>query len=534
MKVEFIGGARTVTGSCYIIKNESFTIMIDCGMFQGPKPLRERNYLNLIYAPDQIDALLLTHAHIDHSGLVPKLVKEGFQGRIFATRATVDLCSVMLPDSAHIQEMDTEWINKKNKKEGLDPVEPLYTQPDAEAAVQQFVPVKYDDVVEIVPSVMARFRDAGHILGSSFIELWIEEKGQTKKLVFSGDVGSRDQALIRDPETLDEADILFIESTYGDRLHKNRQDTYEEFKNIILESYNNKGNIIIPSFAVERTQEIIFVLNKLFKDNAIPKIPVYIDTPLAISATEIFRRNSDCFDEETKKLLMSGDSPLDFPNLYFTKTTDESKRLNDEAKGAIIISASGMCTAGRIKFHLQNNLYKPESSVIFVGYQAESTLGRRLVDGEKKVRIYSEDIAVRAKIHTLGGFSAHADRDGLLNWMSTVKNDALKVFVVHGEEEVSVRFAKTIKENLGYNAHVPLWGEIIDLDTMEKTVSSYGTVEKAPAGLDKGLEDLQSSLADLIQKYKKARGGKSIYDQEKLENNINDIKEMIRSLSEDI
>ena len=354
MKIEFVGGARTVTGSSYIIKDEDFTIMVDCGMFQGKQELVQRNQLQLIYAPPKIDCMLLTHAHIDHSGLIPKLVKTGFFGNIYATKATTDLCTVMLPDSAHIQEMDVKWINKRNKKLGRPQIEPLYTVDDAEKSLSNFVPVNYGEIIQIHPRVEVRFRDAGHILGSSFIEMWIADKGKKTKIVFSGDIGTRDQAIIKDPEILDGADILLIESTYGDRLHKSKEDTYSEFKQILLDSLNKKGNIVIPAFAIERTQEIIFELNKLFKSGEVPRIPVYIDSPLAISATEIFRENPQCFDEEMIKILNSGDNPLDFPNLTFTKTSEESKMLSQDKRGAIIISASGMCNAGRIQYHLQN------------------------------------------------------------------------------------------------------------------------------------------------------------------------------------
>ena len=338
MKIEFLGAARTVTGSCYIVKDEDFTIMVDCGMFQGKSELKGRNYLPRVHTPTKIDALILTHAHIDHSGLIPKLVKRGYYGNIYCTRATADLCSVMLPDSAHIQEMDTRWINRKNKKLGRDPVEPLYTVEDAEKSMENFVPVGYGEMIEIHPRISIRFRDAGHILGSSIVEMWVDEGGKKTKIVFSGDLGPGNQAIIRDPEIIDEADYLVIESTYGNRFHKNKEDTYNEFREIILDSYNREGNIIIPSFAVERTQEIIFTLNKLLNSGEIPQIQVYIDSPLAISATEIFKKNEDCFDEETKQILLSGDSPLDFPTLHYTRSTEESKKLNDEARGSIIIS----------------------------------------------------------------------------------------------------------------------------------------------------------------------------------------------------
>lgn len=532
MQIEFVGGTRSVTGSCFIVKTSKHTVMIDHGMFQGSKILRERNFLPMIYAPSQIDSLILTHAHIDHSGLIPKMVKDGFTGKIYATKATVDLCTVMLPDSAHIQEMDIKWINKKNKHLGIDEMPPLYTVEDAEESLQYFVPVSYGKEIEIHPGIKAIFRDAGHILGSAFVELYVQDEGKERILVFSGDIGPKNQALIRDPEKATYADILFIESTYGDRLHKTKEDTFKEFTQIINEAYERKGNVIIPAFAVERTQEIIFTLGRLFKEGVIPRIPVYIDSPLAISATEIFKMNKDCFDDETMRLILSGDNPLEFENLHYTRDTTDSKQLND-AKGAIIISASGMCNAGRIKFHLLNNLYRAESSIVFVGYQAEGTLGRQLVDGAKKVRILGEEVVVRAKIHTLGGFSAHADRDGLLEWMSTFQNPNLKVFVVHGEEAASVSFASTVKEKLGFDSEVPRWGEIIDLETGKRSIASYG-MPKYTGVLEHELIELREILAKLEEKYAKLVKQEKQGDEEKMEHQLRDIKRMLQTLLDDL
>ncbi|MFW5862949.1 MAG: MBL fold metallo-hydrolase RNA specificity domain-containing protein [Spirochaetota bacterium] len=523
MRIEFVGGARSVTGSSFIVKTDASTVMVDCGMFQGKRELRERNYLDLIYDPPSIDSLLLTHAHIDHSGLIPRLVKKGFDNTIFATKATADLCGIMLPDSAHIQEMDVQWVNRRNKKLGRDPVDPLYTQDDAAQALECFAPVQYGEEVQVQPGIRARFRDAGHILGSAIIELWVEEKGKETKIVFSGDLGQKDQAIIRDPEIVENADILLIESTYGDREHKNKADTREEFKNILLESYNDNGNIVIPAFAVERTQEIIYVLADLFRSGEVPRVPVYIDSPLAISATEIFRQNRECFDEDTARILLSGDSPLDFPELTFTRTADESKRLNREARGSIIISASGMCTAGRIKFHLQNNLYHRESSVVFVGYQAEGTLGRRLVDGAKKVRLYGEDVVVKAKVHTIGGFSAHADRSGLLDWIGNFDNPGMTVFVVHGEENSSMSFSEAIRERYGLVTHVPRWGEIVSLDTMKSQYAPYGNVDSFDE-IDNEMESLEHMLATLKARYAQAKEENRNIDLDQLEEDINDIK----------
>ncbi len=533
MELEFVGGARTVTGSSYILKDKDFQIMIDCGMFQGRSQIRERNMLHLIYAPLKINTLLLTHAHIDHSGLIPKLVKEGFTGSILATRPTVDLCGVMLPDSAHIQEMDMEWINKKNKRLGLPEQEPIYTVADAEESISRLISVEYGKTIKVNDRIEAVYRDAGHILGSSIIELWVKGERGTTKIVFSGDLGQKDMAFIKDPEIIEEADILLIESTYGDRLHKKKEDTLNEFKQIILNSYNKRGNIIIPAFAVERTQEIIFELSKLFKEKAIPEIPVYIDSPLAISATEIFKKNEDYFDNEMKKILLSGDSPLEFPNLYFTKTAEESKRLNEEVSGAIIVSASGMCTAGRIKYHLLHNLYKPESCVIFVGFQAQGTIGRRLVDGAKRVKLFGDDVIVNAKIHTLGGFSAHADRDGLLEWVGNIKNPKLKVFVVHGEEEASQKFAESVRSKFGYDTYVPNWGEIVDLSSMRSRIASYGITDNYTT-VDREVEALSDSLKSLIGQYKRARDDGRIRDMKKLQSDLNDAREMLALITDEL
>lgn len=533
MKIEFVGGARTVTGSSFIVKNSNFTVMVDCGMFQGTRELRERNYLNLIYAPPQIDCLLLTHAHIDHSGLIPKLVKEGFAKPIYATKATCELATIMLPDSAHIQEQDAEIINKKRKKIGREFIQPIYTSEDAERCLQYFNPVHYHETVSVHPQITARFYDAGHILGSSFIEMHVQENNKEQVIIFSGDIGQKNQAIIKDPELPEYADILLIESTYGDRLHKSKEDTYNELKHVILDSYNKKGNIIIPAFAIERTQEILYSIAQLVKKGEIPPIPVYLDSPLATSATEIFMNNQDCFDEAMLKLLKTGDSPLDFPNLHFVQTVEESKWLNTNAKGAIIIAASGMCTAGRVKHHLLNNLYKPESSVIFVGYQAEGTLGRRIIDGAKLVKIYGENVAVRAKIYTIGGFSAHADKEGLLEWMSHIKNPNLKVFVIHGEEKASTVFAEEIRNRFGYSVYVPHWGEIIDLNTMKSEYAQYSPIEKTD-NIESEIERISLLLSTIKMRYHKAKEEGRRINWAQVENDISDVRELVTMINDEL
>lgn len=533
MKIEFIGGARTVTGSSFIVKNNDFTVMVDCGMFQGTRELRERNYLDLIYAPSQLDCLLLTHAHIDHSGLTPKLVKDGFDKPIYATKATCELCSIMLPDSAHIQEQDAEIINKKRKKLGREQIQPLYTTEEAYKTLEFLRPVAYNDSIQIHPHISVRFREAGHILGASFIEMTVKEKGKETVIIFSGDLGNKNQAIIRDPDLPEYADILLIESTYGNRLHKNRENTHNELKNVLLNSFNNKGNIIIPAFAIERTQELLYSIAEMTRKGEIPPIPVYLDSPLATSATEIFMDNQDCFDETTNLLLKSGDSPLDFPNLNFVRTVEESKWLNANARGVIIISASGMCTAGRIKHHLLNNLYKPETSVIFVGFQAEGTLGRRIVDGAEMVKIFGENVAVRAKINTIGGFSAHADQNGLMEWMENIKNPQLKVFVIHGEENASNTFAHEIRTKYDYSVHVPQWGEIVDLQTFKSEFAQYNPIDR-PDNIDNEIDKISNTLSILKRRYHKAKQEGRPINWNQVEHDITDVRELVAMINDEL
>ncbi|MFH1002273.1 MAG: MBL fold metallo-hydrolase, partial [bacterium] len=412
MKISFLGAAKIVTGSNFLIETRNTKFLIDCGMFQGSKSINRMNYQPFSFNPREIDFIVLSHAHIDHSGRIPRLIKEGFKGDIYSTKATVDLCSIMLPDSGHIQEMENEWDNRKRRRSGEKLREPLYTVKEAEESLRYFKPVLYDQKIELSEEVSLRFRDAGHILGSSIIELWIkEEEGKETKLVFSGDLGRRDRPILRDPYLIDEADYLMVESTYGNRLHHPSEDDAKELISIINATVKRGGNIVIPSFAVERAQDIIYELNKYYteyiktEDQDFLNVPVYVDSPLTVSATEIFLRNPDCFDEDTLKLINIGNNPLDFRNLKFTRTAEESKQINFSKESKVIISASGMCTAGRIKHHLKHNLWRKESSIVFVGYQAEGTLGRRIKEGEKVVKIFGEEIQVNAEICSLEGFS---------------------------------------------------------------------------------------------------------------------------------
>jgi len=463
MRVEFLGGARTVTGSSTLLERRGLEWLVDCGMFQGGTELEERNWNVRPYHSKELSFILLTHAHIDHSGLIPRLVKYGFQGKVICTKPTFDLCEVMLRDSGHIQEMETEWRNRKGKRSGEDETDPLYTVRDAERSLEHFQPVPYDEILPLTDGLRVCFRDAGHILGSAVIELWIEKGDQKKKLVFSGDLGGLNQPIVKDPTVIEEADVLWLESTYGNRLHKSKEETVNELLRIIQEAIRCQAKVVIPAFAIERTQDIIFTIGQFIRGGLIPLIPVYIDSPLAISATQIFQRNSDSFDRETRDLLLSGQNPLELPEMIYTRTTEESKKINDDLRPGIIIAASGMCEAGRIKHHLKHHLWRRTSHIVIIGYQAEGTLGRRIVEGAKGVKIFGEEIAVRAHIHTLGGFSAHADQKGLLEWLSHFKNPKLQVLVNHGEEKISQELARMIEEQFHLKTVIPQWKEKMEL-----------------------------------------------------------------------
>lgn len=406
MKLTFLGAARTVTGSCSMLEVGNTKILVDCGMFQGRAKEEAMNEQPLPVSPSEIDYVLLTHAHIDHSGRVPWLYVNGFKGEVIAQKAAVDLCGLLLPDSGHIQEFETEWKNRKRMRAGRKPVEPLYTHLQAQECLRLFRSVAYDEMIQLTDDIRVRFKNSGHMLGSALIEVWVRESGKETKIVFTGDIGNRDIPILKDPESIEEADYVVMESTYGDRLHNDKKNKAEKFLEIVLDTLDRGGNVIIPSFAVGRTQEIIYEINKTLtlpaeKVMRLLNTPVYIDSPLAINATEVYRKNLDCYDEEAKWYIENGDNPLDFPNLHFSRTADESRNLNKITGGCIIISASGMCEAGRIKHHLKHNLWRDKSTILFVGYQAEGTLGRRLVNGAKKVNIFGEEISVNARIETI-------------------------------------------------------------------------------------------------------------------------------------
>ena len=525
MKVEFLGGVRAVTGSATLLEKGSLKWLVDCGMFQGGKEYEKRNWNLQPYQPKGLSYILLTHAHIDHSGLIPRLVKEGFRGKVVCTKATFDLCDVMLQDSGHIQEMEAEWQNRKGKRAGRGEAVPLYTMKDAEKCLRHFQTVNYDEKFQLADSVKVRFRDAGHILGSAMIEIWVEEGGEENKLIFSGDLGNLEQPILRDPSIVEEGDVLWLESTYGNRLHKSREETAQELLKIIQEAITHQAKVVIPAFAVERTQDIIYTLGQFIRKGSIPQIPIYIDSPLAISATEIYKRNSDCFDQETKELLLGGENPLDIPGILYTQTTEESKAINEDPRPGIIIAASGMCDSGRILHHLKHHLWRKESHIIFIGYQAEGTVGRRIVDGAKTVRLFGEEIAVYAHIHTLGGFSAHADQKGLLDWVSHIRNPQLVVFVNHGEEKISMELSQRIHEQFHFNTAVPQWREKkILFDGEEKVVSEEEVKKEHPPA-----ESFSVLFSHLDRTYKRLR--RKLKREKKKGEDFNDPKRL-RQLEE--
>lgn len=481
MKLQFLGAAQTVTGSSYLIDTGESRVMVDCGMFQGSKAIKERNYGELPVAASEVDALLLTHAHIDHSGLIPKLYKQGFRGTTYCTKGTADLLQVMLPDSGHIQEMEVERKNRKYRRAGKPLLEPIYTAEEARQCMKYFQGVNYGETIKVAPNVKARFANAGHILGSAIIEVWVTKGQKQTKIVFSGDLGNFNQPIIKDPETITEVDVLVIESTYGNRIHKDKDNRLELLRQTIKDTFQRGGNLIIPAFAVERTQDLLYYLAKLIESREISPRDIYIDSPLAINATDIFCNHPEYYDAETRKLQekMGGSCPLYLPQLHMALSTEESKELNKIPGGAIIISASGMCDAGRIKHHLKHNLWRPESTVLFVGYQAQGTLGRRILDGAKKVRIHGEEIAVNARIVEIDGFSAHADQEALLQWVGSFSLKPDIVFVTHGEVEASETLARLITREYGLRTYVPQWLERVDLSQFGHEIDWNG-VQPSP------------------------------------------------------
>lgn len=464
MQLTFIGATHEVTGSCHLVEAANKRFLIDCGMEQGP------NIYENVQIPgniSDIDFVLLTHAHIDHSGNLPLLYARGFRGNVYATNATCDLCNIMLRDSAHIQMFEAEWRNRKGKRAGKEAFVPAYTMEDAMGVIQKLIPCDYNKEIVISDGIRVRFNDVGHLLGSAAIEVWVKENEQEEKLVFSGDIGNINQPLIRDPGFIDEADYVLIESTYGDRNHNAPPDYAAELAKVIQRTFDRGGNVVIPSFAVGRTQEMLYFIRQIKAEHMVQGhegFEVYVDSPLAVEATSIFSEHiSDCYDEEAMELIHKGINPIRFPGLKLSITSEDSKAINEDESCKVILSASGMCDAGRIKHHLKHNLWRPESTILFVGYQAVGTLGRSLVEGAMDVKLFGEPITVQAEICQLPGISGHADQKELLHWAGSFKEKPKKVFVVHGEDAVCDSFAQLLRDTFGYDTMAPYSGTIYNL-----------------------------------------------------------------------
>ncbi len=466
MKLMFIGADHEVTGSCHFIEAAGKNILVDYGMEQG------RNYFENVPLPvsaPEIDYVFLTHAHVDHSGNLPLLYAKGFRGKIFSTEATAELCNIMLRDCAHIQMQEAEWRSRKGKRtKDIDIIEPSYTMEDAENTIRCFVPCSYGTEINVCEGIKIRFTDIGHLLGSSSIEVWLQEKNVEKKLVFSGDIGNKNQPLIKDPQMTEEADYVVMESTYGDRLHPGeRPDYVKELAAILDRTFARGGNVVIPSFAIGRTQEVLYFIRLIKRGQLVtskPDFKVFVDSPLAVEATEIFERNQyDCYDDEALELIRKHINPITFPGLNLSITTEESRAINEDPEPKVIISAAGMCDAGRIRHHLKHNLWREESTILFVGYQSVGTTGRAIIDGAEQVKLFGETIDVKAEIAKLEGLSGHADHDGLIEWIEGFKKRPKKVFVVHGEDSVCTSFAKCLANEHGFDAYAPYSGTEFDI-----------------------------------------------------------------------
>lgn len=526
MKITFLGATHEVTGSCFYIEINGKHILIDCGLEQGQDFYENKSIPVTI---GEIDTVLLTHAHMDHSGRIPLLYKYGFRGKVHATGATTALCKIMLQDSAYIQESEAEWKNRKKSRKGEPLVEPLYTVKDALLAIQNFESHRYNQIINLYDDVKIRFIDGGHLLGSASIELWLTENGITKKLVMSGDIGNINQPIIKDPTYIEEADYVVMESTYGDRNHDVSPDYVEELSKVMQMTFDKGGNLIIPSFAVGRTQMLLYFIRKIKLQNLVKgheNFKVYVDSPLANEVTAIFNKNMvGYFDEEAMEMVNNGINPISFTGLVPSISVEDSKAINFDEEPKVIISASGMCDAGRVRHHIKHNIWRPESTILFVGYQSAGTLGRIILDGASEIRLFGETIRVKADAFKLSGMSGHADRNGLLKWISsfTLKKPE-KVFVVHGDNEVVDKFTKIIKEEVGFDAYAPHSGDVFDLLTGEWVHQSEGVRLKKSPEKEKhishyfdGLLEACQRLMALINMYK----GKRPRDIKRMTEDIN-------------
>ncbi|MGB9680298.1 MAG: MBL fold metallo-hydrolase RNA specificity domain-containing protein [Thermoanaerobacteraceae bacterium] len=540
MKITFLGAAKEVTGSSYLIETGKTKFLVDCGMFQGGDVEDELNYQEFIFNVQDIDFVLLTHAHIDHSGRIPLLYKKGYRKKVYTTKATADLCTYMLPDSGHIQETESEWKNRKRKRAGKSLREPLYTAEEALDSLSIFYPVNYNEMLQPSEDVKVRFNDAGHMLGSAIIEVFINENGKENKIVFSGDLGNKKIPLLNEVSIIKSADYVLCESTYGNRLHEDIGDRAKKLMDIILKTIKRGGNVVIPSFAVGRTQELLYELHKnreTYKDEIefLDNVPVYVDSPLATSVTDVFKKDTEYLDKETQEYVKKGDLPLDFPNLHFTHSVEESKALNELKTPMIIISASGMCEAGRIKHHLKHNLWRPESTVLFVGYQAKGTLGRKLLEGEKNVKIFGEEIVVKAEIEYIESFSGHADQKGILEWLSGFTDKPKKIFIVHGEDEAQLELSKKIHDELNIETLIPSRYDTYDFVHDELLTGEAKNKVKLNLELANKIEEMTLRSDKAISKLQDLLNAKNVdRDLGPIVNEINNINESLMKLYREI
>ncbi len=519
----------SVTGSCHLITTDKYKFLLDCGLFQGSEALEELNYQSFDFKPADIDFMILSHAHVDHCGRIPLLVKQGFKGKIYCTGATASISDIMLQDSGNIHEMDAVWKNKRTKRSGQPQVHPLYTQADAAACARYFYPVSYGRSFEVNPDITIKFNDAGHILGAAITELWVNEGQEVMKLVYSGDIGVENQRMLNEPTLIEKTDYLIMETTYGDRTHETHAESSKRFMDIILKTASRGGTVVVPSFALGRTQDLIHELELFYENhgryqNDLDKIMVYIDSPLATDATEIFRRNTHYFNKETQARILNGNQLLSFKNLKFTKSIDQSKALNYNASPKVIIASSGMADAGRVQHHLKHNLWKSKSSIIFVGYQADGTLGRSIISGDKFVRILRERVCVNAEIYFLEGFSAHADKNYLLKWLSGFKEPPKKIFLVHGEEAAKKTFADTVEKILGYDCQVVEdvseysldYEKIVSIDDVRSRIGTKEQLIKIKDNLENMHDELDALLVDTKLNMKETFPAEKVEDLSKL------------------
>lgn len=537
MKIKFLGAALSVTGSCHLVTTDHCKFLLDCGLFQGSEALEELNYQAFDFKPAEVDFIILSHAHVDHCGRIPLLVKQGFKGKIYCTGATAEIADIMLQDSGNIHEMDAKWINKRTIRSGKRQIAPLYTQEDAARCAQYFFPVAYGQIFEINSQIKIRLNEAGHILGAAIVEIWAQDGGKTTKLVYSGDIGAANQRMLNNPTLIASADYLIMETTYGDRIHETQQESGKRFLDIIFKTVARGGTVVAPAFALGRTQDLIHEL-ELFYDNhelhqnQLDKVNVYVDSPLATDATEIFRKNAHYFNDIIKARIKKGEELFYFRNLHFTKSIEQSKALNDNPAPKIIISSSGMADAGRVQHHLKHYLWKPKSSIVFAGYQAEGTTGRAITSGEKYVRILRERIRVNAEIYFLEGFSAHADKNDLLKWLSGFKEKPKKIFLVHGEEEPKKIFAETVKNILGYDCTVVEDVSEYVLGEADEVVcdgiKSQIDAKKQLLQIKTNLQDMYDELDSLLSE--SGINTKEVLTQEKIEdisNLSNDLEKIL-------